>query len=82
MKTYNKTFLPDEIIYNGLSYTIDTALTHALKDNTSERIIKLGAKETGKSVIMVNVLSNNLKGKTDLHGKPYKPSKWIFSTKK
>lgn len=36
-------------------------------------------KETKKRFRIISVLSGRLKGKTDLHGNPYKPSKWIFT---
>ncbi len=34
--------------------------------------------KTDKS-ICIEVLSSRLKGKTDLHGQPYKPSKFYFN---
>jgi hypothetical protein len=59
MKTFNRTFLPDLIKYNGKDYIFN------------------GKAKTDKS-IRVLVLSRNLRGKTDLHGKPYQPHEFFF----
>lgn len=36
-------------------------------------------KTFGVRTIVVKVLSRNLRGKNNLHGKKYEPSKWIFT---
>ena len=36
-------------------------------------------RKEGRKAVLVNVMSKNLRGKTDLHGKPYQPTKWIFT---
>lgn len=46
------------------------AATHDYKD---------GVKLSGRYHIKVNVLSKNLKGRTDLHGKSYTPNTFIYS---
>lgn len=43
--------------------------------------LKMDLKALGYKLIRVEVLSRNLKGKTDLHGNPYKPTEWIFTAK-
>jgi hypothetical protein len=50
-------------------------------NNTSESVIASTLKKEGRKCVLVNVLSKNLKGKNDIHGKPYKPTKWIFTNK-
>jgi hypothetical protein len=75
MKTFNKTSLPESITYNGEVYS-RTILQPIITGTLQEKISL--AKATGKKVVVVNVLSRNLKGKTDLYGKPYKPTEWIF----
>ena len=54
MKTFNRTYLPDEIKYNGKTYR------------------KYADKN--EDFVTVKVLQSILKGKTDLHGQPYKPT--------
>jgi hypothetical protein len=65
-----KTFLPSEIIINnkvlkpvvGIGY--DICLKFAKEKKLTYRTIK--------------VLSKNLRGKTDLYGKLYQPTIWLF----
>jgi hypothetical protein len=35
----------------------------------------------GNKIVLCNVLSKNLRNKTDLHGQPYKPTQWVFICK-
>jgi hypothetical protein len=70
MLTFSRTHLPDSIVSNGKVYTRDTEKTDALQD---------GKPFDQKGSIKVLVLSKNLRGKEDLHNKPYKPTKWIYS---
>ena len=80
MKTFRKTSLPDEIIYNGERYTLDmttSRLTELSRSNPKTIIERL--KRQGTKSVLVQVLSNNLKGKTDLYGNEYKPTEWIFT---
>ncbi len=81
MKQYNKTYLPDAITYNGNEYKANARITSSMiANNTSVRVISETLKKEGRKMIVVNVLSKNLKGKTDLYGKPYQPNKHIFTT--
>ena len=75
MKTFNKTYLPDSVTYNGLNYTLEQSCAneHSCKLDAMDLMCK------GKKVVRVNVLSKNLKGKTDLFGQPYRPTIWLFS---
>jgi hypothetical protein len=77
MKTFNKTSLPKFVNYNKRQYVcnFDLSSKKILQSITSDLDI---LKQSGKKVIFVNVLSRNLKDKTDLHGRQYKPSQWIF----
>ena len=70
MKTYNKTHLPEVISYKGQTYKLNIDATNKMRD---------GVKLSSRYHIKVNCLSNNLKGKNDLWGKPYKPTEWIYS---
>lgn len=70
MKQYNKTHCPDSIEYNGEIYKMDIAATHEYRE---------GVKLASSYHIRVNVLSKNLKGRTDLHGNLYKANIFIYS---
>jgi hypothetical protein len=81
MKTFSKTFLPDTVEYNGQIYLKDVFRSAALSaEQVRLSAIQDEVKKEGRKMILVNVLSKNLKGKTDLHGRPYQPTKWIFTT--
>lgn len=71
MKTYNKTYLPEKIDLKGRTYVLDLEKTNSKK---------AGCSFNAKNCVQVNVLENNLKGREDLHGMPYKPRSFIFST--
>jgi len=80
MKTFKKSFLPDSIKYNNENYTLNSTISGGMNvSSTSPKKVIEALKTTGKKGILVEVLSNNLKGKTDLHGKLYQPSKFIFT---
>lgn len=77
MRTLKKTFLPDQIEVNGTILKMYAAASALANMNARHRAEELKAQ--GLTVCIVEVLSNNLKGKPDLHGKPYAPSIFIFS---
>lgn len=79
MKTYNKTFLPDVIEYKGENFKMLADISAKINQGANLETLVNCLKSQGKKSILVNVLSKNLKGKTDLHGQLYKPSKWIFT---
>jgi len=84
MKILNRSYLPKAIIYNGNIYTCNYAASSdiELRNKTDYYIKNEAEKITGsKKILLVNVLSRKLKGKTDLYGNLYKPSKWIFTPK-
>lgn len=80
MKTFKKTYLVESINYNGEVYTKNTVISSSMNASRTrpEKIIE-ALKTTGKKGVLVEVLSNSLKGKTDLHNKPYQPTKWIYT---
>lgn len=81
MKTFNKSYLPETVIYNGVVYERNASITSAMSaNNTPISTIRKTLKEEGRKMVLVNVLQRSLRGKTDLHGKPYQPTKWIFTT--
>ncbi len=66
MKKFSRCNLPESINYNGKTY-IYLCGKHENKDMYA-----------GKKCVQVNVLSRILRGRTDLHGRLYKPSEFIF----
>ena len=80
MKTFKRTYIPESIKYNGETYTMNATISGAMSANNTRPVTVLEAlKSTGKKGVLVEVLSLSLKGKTDLHGQEYKPTKWIFT---
>lgn len=71
MKTYNKTHLPESITYKEQVYKRDSNATDAHRN---------GEVLSGRYHILVKVLQRNLRGREDNHGKPYKPTEWVYST--
>lgn len=83
MKTFNKTFLPEEIIYNGDKYVLNSQISSAMNLNrTNPKTIVETLKKQDRKAVLVQVLSNKLKGKSDLYGNTYKPTQWIFTNDK
>lgn len=81
MKQYNKNHLPEIVKYNGEDYLPNAAIdTAMILNNTSLKTISDTLKKESRKCLCVNVLSRNLKGKTDLYKQPYKPTKHIFTT--
>ena len=81
MKTYYKTNL-DPITYLYETYYVDiqiSALVKTAKGSYADAEAKM--KELGLKGIVVSVMHPNLKGKRDLHGKPYTPNEWIFTNR-
>jgi hypothetical protein len=80
MKTYNKTFLPDSINYLGIELKMNSFISSAMMlNNTNPKTIIETLKKENRKAVLVNVLSKNLKGRADLYGKQYQPTKWIYS---
>jgi len=81
MKTFKKTFAPEEIKYNGDTYTINAAISGSMNaSQTSAKKVIEALKTTGKKGVLVQVMSARLKGLRDLHGNVYKPSEFIYTT--
>lgn len=78
MKTFNRTSLPESIKYNSRIYTRNDSLSNLNMQGISLKSYIDTLKYAGNKVILCNVLSRNLKGKTDLHGQPYKPTQWVY----
>lgn len=77
MRTFKKSYLPDQIELNGNTLKMYAAASALANMNARHRAEELKAQ--GLTVCIVEVLSRQLKGKPDLHGKPYTPSVFIFS---
>lgn len=76
MRTIRKFFCPDQIEING------TVLKMYAAGSASTKPIHYEAeqlKAKGLIVAIVEVHNKQLRGKTDLHNKPYQPSKFIFT---
>ena len=73
MKTFNRTSAPDTIKYNGREYH---------RARTTERRLLLTGYCANHSIklIQVDVLHRNLKGRENLHGKPYEPVTFYYSS--
>ena len=73
MKTFNRANLPKEIKYNGRHFYCLGPMPQAMKEH----------QPGGRHIFcIVSVLSTNLKGREDLHGKPYKPNNFLFGALK
>jgi hypothetical protein len=81
MKTFNKSYLPETVKYNGNTYTENTTITTAMnKSGTPAKQVLTALKSTGKKGILINVLNKRLKGVKDLHGNFYEPRPHIYTT--
>lgn len=81
MKTYNKTFLPESIEYNGEKYELNASISAGMSlNNTSVKHISTQLKLQGRKAVLVKVLPKQLKGRKDLYGKDYNPTQHIFTT--
>ena len=67
MRTIHRANLPEVITRNAKEYRLDIAATHAKVPPTDS--------------VCIMVLQGRLKGELDLHGKPYKPRRFIFTPK-
>lgn len=72
MKEITRTSLPESVKYNGRTY---------VRDMERSNKHTLGQPYDKDGCIKVNVLSRNLRGKLDLHHKPYQPTEWVFRQK-
>lgn len=70
MPTFHRASLPKSIKYNGKEY-VKNALYSSLYSE--------GKLFAVTQHIKVHVLSRRLKNKLNFHGKPYQPTKWIFT---
>lgn len=81
IRTIKKASRPDTLIINDtiLKNNVDADLQGYPHTNRQKHNIAAELKAQGLTVCIVEVLSRNLKGKTDLHNQPYKPSVFIYS---
>lgn len=80
MKTYRKNYLPDTLLYNGITLYYNAPLTvSATLNRTKLSTIQREFKREGRTVVAVKVLAASLRGKTDLHGKPYEANTHFFT---
>lgn len=88
MKTFNKTNI-DPIVYKNETYTADIKISAIIKTpgaslekETTKQKLEIALRTENLKAIIVTCLHPNLKGKTDLWGKPYVPNVWIFTNRK
>lgn len=74
MKLYN--YLPDQITEKNTTFKMLLGFSHIAKNADLKRLAN------GKKFRTVHVLAKNLRGKTDLHGRLYEPSKWLYVEQK
>lgn len=80
MKTFKKTYLPEEIKYNGETYKFNGDISAAMKlSRTNPQKTIEAVKSTGKKAVLVEVMNPKLKGIKDLRGNNYTPSQFIFT---
>lgn len=81
MKTFNKSSLVERISYNGHTYTPNAHIsaTYSANRRSLPNILK-DLNKGGRKAILVQVLGRNLRGKTDICGKPYQPTLWIYTS--
>jgi hypothetical protein len=65
--------------FKGHKYTYYQGNGHTAHESAESTARRL--EDRGDKVLIVRVLARNLKGKTDLHGKPYAPSLHVFHRK-
>lgn len=69
MKAFKRTVMPDSITHNNRIYKLDVEKSHLFNNGKD-------FDETG--CIILELHNRRLKGKTDLHGKAYQNSYWIY----
>ena len=70
MKFFKRRSLPAQIKYGGRIYKRD------VDASSKYSLFKIKPKI---NFVVIEVLQKNLEGKTDLHNRPYQPTKWIFT---
>lgn len=84
MKVFERTMLPEVLTYNGRIYRCDFKMSALFCVDNMEPYFRTKERELkplGYRLIVMSVLSRNLRGKRDLHGNYYQPSLWLFKTK-
>lgn len=80
MKTYKRTHLPDSLNVNGIEMTVNIGISSGMQRNgTHPKKIAAELKKQNRKCALVLVLEKNLRGRTDLHGRLYQPSQWIYT---
>lgn len=72
VKSFKRTYLPDQIEYNKKVYTLDAAASGL---HAARKLVDY------TNCIKVEVLPRTLKGKTDIYGQLYRPTEHIFRAK-
>ena len=80
-----KSNLPDTIVKNGLTYVRNYVYFYNKQlavdlGNVKKQIEQ--AKQHGLKYLTVKVLHRNLRGRTDLHNKPYQHHSYVFVAEK
>lgn len=65
--------------YCGHEYTRYQGNRHSAHESAESTARRL--EDRGDKVLIIKVLATKLKGKTDIHGKPYEPQLYVFHRK-
>lgn len=80
MKTYKRTSLPDSVSVNGIELKLNAAISTGMQLNgTHPNKIAKSLRKEGRQCALVLVLPRTLRGKSDLYGKQYEPTKHVFT---
>lgn len=78
MKTFKKSSLPPYVAYNGKVFMMHPELS-AMANSTNKATISKKLTENKNPHVFVEVHNKALKGKLDIHNKPYPPSLYVFT---
>lgn len=80
MKTFKVSSLPDSINYKGVDLRLNAFVSGAMNNSgTMPNVINKTLKKEGRIGVLVLCLSPRLRGKSDLNGNPYQPTKFIYT---
>jgi len=79
MKTFKRASLPETIHYNGDDYKVHIASSAAIFNTSDAKRECNKFSSHGTKAVLVEVQPSQLRGVSDLHGQPYKPSIFLFT---
>ena len=83
MKIFHRRSLPDTIKYNGRVFRFDAEKSALLTDSNKESYLgRMMINHPDHVFVIVSVMSRTLEGVRDLHGRPYRPSVFLYRSLK